>query len=134
MTKDPPKGIKANLINLYETCFNSTKIDISFYQNNQKPIYWKKLVLSLSFFHAVIRERRRFGPVGWNINYDFNESDFRISMKQLYSILNQYPEPPPLEAIKYLTRECYYGGKVTDDWDRRVLTALLDEFYSDDIV
>jgi dynein heavy chain, axonemal len=81
MTKDPPRGIKANLERIYESCFNSTKIDKAFYENNQKPFYWKKLVLSLSYFHAVIRERRRFGPVGWNILYDFNESDFKISMK-----------------------------------------------------
>jgi len=85
--------------------------------------------MSLTFFHAVVRERRRFGPVGWNIYYDFNDSDFKISMRQLKQMLDEYTEIP-FKALIYLTGECYYGGKVTDDWDRRVLKALLNDFYT----
>ena len=42
---------------------------------------WRRLYLSLTFFHSIVRERRRFGPIGWNIYYDFNSSDFKISMR-----------------------------------------------------
>lgn len=49
--------------------------------SNSKPEKWKKLFLSLTFFHAIVRERRRYGPLGWNLRYDFNDSDFRISMR-----------------------------------------------------
>jgi len=80
--------------------------------------------MSLAYFHSIIRERRRYGPVGWNIYYDFNDHDFKISMRQLKSMLNEY-ELIPFKALIYLTGECYYGGKVTDDWDRRVLKALI---------
>jgi len=47
----------------------------------KKPDEWKKLFMSLTYFHSVIRERRRFGPIGWNRHYDFNDSDFKISMR-----------------------------------------------------
>lgn len=81
MTKDPPKSIRSNILNLYQNNFNSTKQDKAFYESNNKSHIWTQFLMSLSLFHFIIRERKRFGPIGWNIIYDFNESDFRISMK-----------------------------------------------------
>jgi dynein heavy chain len=56
-------------------------------------------------------------------------------MKQLYTMIDTFPEDMlPFRALRYLTGECNYGGRVTDDWDRRTLTTILKDFYNEECV
>ena len=47
--------------------------------------------------------------------------------------INEY-DHVPFEAISYLTGECNYGGRVTDDWDRRTLLTILSDVYNEDVI
>ena len=51
----------------------------------------------------------------------------------LQLFINAY-EKPPLEALSYLTGECNYGGRVTDDQDRRLICSLLQIFYNEKVI
>ena len=95
---------------------------------------WHKLVFSLGFFHAIIQERRKFGPLGFNIRYEFNDSDLSISYATLKMFLSQAEDAIPWDAMLYMTGHINYGGRVTDDWDRVCLLSILKKYYSQDLV
>lgn len=127
-----PGGLCNSLLGIYSGITES-KAETLFYQSSDKPSQWKALFFCLSFFHCIIRERRNFGPVGWNIAYEFNESDLHVSSRQLMKMIEKF-ETPSFEALIHVTANCNYGGRVTDAWDFRTLTEMLLSLYNPEIL
>ncbi|KAI5075577.1 hypothetical protein GOP47_0009653 [Adiantum capillus-veneris] len=127
ITNEPPKGVRANLLQSYAN-YSDEILD-----SCTKKGPWKKLVFAISFFHAVLQERRKFGPLGWNVRYDFNNSDLDCALQTLRMFLQEQPEIP-WPALLYVTGEITYGGRVIDDLDRRCLMSTLRRFYNPDVL
>jgi dynein heavy chain len=127
MTNEPPKGMKANLLR------SMLQYDDKILNDCSKPTEYHKLIYSLCFFHALILERRKYGPLGFNQQYDWTTNDLEISQKQLKMFLDLY-NYIPFKVLTYLTGEINYGGRVTDDWDRRTLLSILADFLNANVI
>lgn len=79
LTNEPPKGIKANLLKSF---FDFDGDILTSYQGKQRET-WRKLLFAYTLFHAVVLERRKFGSLGWNTLYDFNDSDLETNVEML---------------------------------------------------
>uniref|UniRef100_A0A8D2LY48 Dynein axonemal heavy chain 2 n=1 Tax=Varanus komodoensis TaxID=61221 RepID=A0A8D2LY48_VARKO len=124
MTTEPPTGLKANMKRLYQLITEPQ------FSRCTKPAKYKKLLFALCFFHSILLERKKFLQLGWNIVYGFNDSDFEVSENLLSLYLDEYEETP-WEALTYLIAGVNYGGHVTDDWDRRLLTTYINDYFNE---
>ncbi len=120
-TTEPPAGVRANMMRTY--CeMRSTE-----FAGCRKEREWRLLMYGLSMFHAVVQERRKFGPLGWNVKYEFNDTDLSTSKTMLNDFLNTQ-EQLSWDALCFITGNINYGGRVTDDWDRKLLVSLFRRF------
>ena len=118
ITNEPPRGVKANL----NVCYlNYTD---AYLESSPKPTEFKKCLFAVCFFHALLQDRRKFGPIGFNIGYEFTTSDMKCCVLQLEVMMGKYDQVP-YKVMQNLICHINYGGRITDDWDRRMVMTLL---------
>ena len=129
MTLEPPSGLKQNLLQTYSMFDNKQLNDCAM------PVAYKKLLFAFSFFHALVQDRRKFGPIGWNIPYAFMQEEFDVCSRQLKIFLDEAKDGAiPYKVLTFLGAEVNYGGRVTDDKDVRLITNILRRFVNPGIL
>lgn len=125
---EPPDGLKLNMRATYSRIDTATLEDCPHWA-------FRPCMYVLAFLHAVVLERRKYGKIGWNVNYDFNDSDLNVSRRLLSLYLTKAyqdgDEFLPWGSLKYLIGDAMYGGRVSDAMDRRVLSTYLEEYMGD---
>jgi len=125
---EPPDGLKQNMRS------SLSKIDQSMLDECPHEAF-RPILYVLTWLHAVLLERCKYGKIGWNVDYDFNDSDYIISRRLVSMYLTKAVENQdeliPWGSIRYLVGEAMYGGRVSDNWDRRGLVCYCEEYFGD---
>jgi dynein heavy chain len=127
MTNQPPSGLRANLLRSY------SQITDKLFSECEKPDVFKTLLFGFCFFHAIVQDRRKFGPIGWNIPYGFTPEDLQVCRRQLVVFINQYDDVP-YKVLNYLGANINYGGRVTDDKDKRLISKILATYINEKVI
>ena len=84
------------------------------------------MLYALCFMHTIVQERRKFGPLGFNIPYEFNQSDLSACVTFMQNHLNDMEtkkRPVDWIVVNYMVCMVQYGGRITDDCDRRLFNT-----------
>jgi len=127
LTNEPPAGLKANL----KRAFASLNKD-TFEECDSKM---KSILFGLCHFHAVMVERKQYGPMGFNMMYPFSVGDLRDSSVVLANYMeNSGGGKIPWADLKYIFGEIMYGGHIVNDYDRKLANTYLDFFMKDELL
>jgi len=136
LTNEPPQGILQNLKRAFVN-FTDEIVD-----SCAKQAEFRSIIFALSYFHAAILERKKFGVgnipgstsgIGWNMNYPFNTGDLLCCGAVAVNYLENNNKVP-WEDLRYIIGEIMYGGHIVEDWDRRLAFAYLEGYLQNDLL
>ncbi|KAL3815567.1 hypothetical protein ACHAXA_000299 [Cyclostephanos tholiformis] len=125
VTNDPPAGLRAGLLRSYTPGVMVDRDRLERVETAQ----WRQLLFVLCFLHSVVQERRKFGPLGWCIPYEYNNGDLQSCM--LFLEKHLYNGEISWGTFQYMVSDVQYGGKITDSLDVRLFRTYTKKWLTE---
>lgn len=127
LTNEPPSGLKANLKRAF------VSFPKEYIEEAEGKV--KSILFGLCHFHAVMMERKMYGPLGFNMMYPFSLGDLRDSSICLQNYLeNSAGGKIPWADLRYIFGEIMYGGHIVNDFDRLLANTYLEFYMRDELL
>ena len=123
ITFEAPPGLQKNLQRTYESMMHKDFVE-------KGPASRAQLLFVLSWFHAVLQERRTYIPQGWTKFYEFSPADLRSAADICDAAPNHSNGQPDWVTIHGLLGSAVYGGRVDNSQDERLLHTYLQQYFS----
>jgi len=120
VTNEPPAGMQAGLLRSYTVLVDQDRLE-----RVDGPM-WRQLLFGLCFLHSIVQERRKFGSLGWCIPYEYNTGDITACI--LFLEKHLYNGPISWQTFQYMVADVQYGGKITDDLDKRMFQTYAQQW------
>jgi len=126
LTNDIPKGFQAGMLRTITQVVSTSRLE-----RVDAIEKWKNVLFIMCFMHNIFLERRKFGPIGFCVPYEFSNFDLDSCLVYLerLSPTGNFEEAK-WKMAKFMVCEILYGGKVTDERDRELLLTYGEEFFN----
>ena len=127
LTNEAPVGMRAGLRNSY-AWVNQDMLDaVGRYE-------WRQMLFVMCYMHSIVQERRKFGPIGWNVPYEFNQSDLSACVQFLQNHLTEMDakklNSPTWPTVTYMISQIQYGGRITDPFDELLMDTYAGQYFN----
>jgi len=126
ITNEAPVGMKAGLRNSYSWVSQDMLDVVQRYE-------WRQMLYIMCYLHSSVQERRKFGPIGWNVPYEFNQSDLSACTQFLQNHLMEMDakkaNQPTWATVRYMISQIQYGGRITDAMDELLMDTYAEKYF-----
>ncbi|KAJ9436464.1 Dynein gamma chain, partial [Diplonema papillatum] len=140
LTNEPPSGIRAGIKRTFAV--GSNLITQEHLEAFRRP-EWKPILFAQAFLHSLVQERRKFGPIGFCVPYEFNAGDLNASLMFLSNHFTQIGDEVrkdktatqvSWETVRYMVAKIQYGGRITDNKDEDLFENIAASVLHGDVV
>ena len=127
ITNEAPVGMRAGLRNSYNWVSQDMLDAVGIFE-------WRQLLFVMCYMHSIVQERRKFGPIGWNVPYEFNQSDLSACVQFLQNHLTEMDAKklgsPTWPTVTYMVSSIQYGGRITDGFDELLMNTYAGRYFN----